>query len=75
MSIESVTSKSTREAIEALHRVRLDRDLSYEALAEELGLSRRNLFRLMNDKRATMHDRTLHKIRRYLISAREEASA
>lgn len=74
MSTESVTARSTREAIDALHRVRLDRDLSYEALAEELGLSRRNLFRLMNDKRATMHDRTLHKIRRYL-STREQASA
>ena len=43
--------------------MRLSRNLTYDALALEVGLSRRNLFRLMNDRRASIQDRSLHKMR------------
>ncbi len=66
MSITRVTSKSTKAVIDALHQTRLDRDLTYEQLARAVGLSPRNLFRVMNDRNASIQDRTLHKIRRFL---------
>lgn len=66
MSMTRVSSRSARPVIEALHQMRLDRDLTYEQLASELGMSMRNLFRLMNDRRASLQDRTLHKLRLHL---------
>lgn len=52
-----------------LDRIRLDEDLSYGALAKQIGISESNLSRALrrvHDPR----DRTLHKIRRFLESRR-----
>jgi transcriptional regulator with XRE-family HTH domain len=69
MAIENLEARSTR-VIAALHRLRLEKDLTYDEFASEIGVSRRNLFRLMNDRRAGMHDRTLHKLQRYVDAQR-----
>lgn len=65
-----------RDVVERLHRIRLDRDLSYEALATELDMSRVHLFRLMTTKGIRATDRTIARLRRYIATAdaREKAS-
>lgn len=72
MTTQKSSSATTKAVIAQLHSVRLQRDLTYEELAEQVGLSSRNLFRLMNERGAAMHDRTLHKIRQYLEQAPQE---
>ncbi len=48
-----------------LNRIRLDDDLSYNRLADEIGVAAGALYRTLQ-KGAQPHDRTLHKIRRFI---------
>lgn len=63
------------KAIAELNRIRLDRNLPFQALADEVGIPMRSLHRILTTPRAKVHDRTLHKIRRYLEAQREAARA
>lgn len=58
-----------------LNRIRLERDLTYEALAQQVGLQRTTLLRLLTTTGPRMHDRTLFKIRRFLQAQQQELSA
>jgi transcriptional regulator GlxA family with amidase domain len=62
----NVSSRATRALIAGLHQVRLQQDLTYDEMAPLVGISRRALFRIMNDKRGSVHDRTMQKVRVYL---------
>ncbi len=78
MASTRVTAKAIREVVDELHRIRISRDLTYDDLAEELGLSRRNVVRFMTERGAGVQERTLYKIRQYLIAqeaAREERAS
>lgn len=55
----------TNELLE-INRIRLDEDLTYEELAEAIGIERTTLLRLLTVPNRGMHDRTLHKLRRFL---------
>lgn len=59
-----------RTDIETLKRWRLDRDLSWRALAEEIGLPERTVFRICTVPNSRIYERTEHKIRRYLETER-----
>lgn len=61
--------------LERLNRIRLERDLSFRALAAEIGMPYRNLVRLLSTPDARMRDRTLYKIQRYLNAADESLSS
>jgi hypothetical protein len=66
------TTEQHAGVLAELNRFRLDRDLTYQALAadieEKLGakLSWRTLHALLNTPPDRPRDRTIHKIRRYL---------
>jgi DNA-binding Xre family transcriptional regulator len=75
MSIKHVTSRPLSELRAALHKVRIDRDLTYEQLAIEVGVSRRNLIKFMNEPRAGVRDRWLGKVVRYLETQESTAAA
>jgi transcriptional regulator with XRE-family HTH domain len=64
----------TNELLE-LNRIRLDEDLTYEDLAERIGIDRTTLLRLLQQPNRGAHDRTLHKIRRYLDQREAAAPA
>ena len=49
-----------------LHRVRINRALTYDQLATEVGVSRRNLIKFMQEPRAGVRDTWLGKVVRYL---------
>jgi transcriptional regulator with XRE-family HTH domain len=49
-----------------LNRIRLDEDLTYEQLAEAIGIERTTLIRLLRVPDREPFDRTMHKVRRYL---------
>jgi transcriptional regulator with XRE-family HTH domain len=55
----------TTELLE-LNRIRLDEDLTYEELAEAIGIERTTLLRLLQSPNRKPYDRTLHKIKRFL---------
>lgn len=55
-----------------LARHRLERDLSYKALGEAIGVSERTVYRLLNFPKQRLHERTLFKIQRYLNAQRDE---
>ena len=63
-----------RELLE-LARLRLERDLSYKALGEEIGVSERTVYRLINFPRQRLHERTAFKISQYLRHKRTAAAA
>jgi DNA-binding Xre family transcriptional regulator len=52
MANQSMLSQANRALIVSLDRIRVRRDLTYHQLAVEIGLSPRNVFRLLNDRRA-----------------------
>jgi transcriptional regulator with XRE-family HTH domain len=56
------------EEIQALDRIRLERDLTFAQLASEIGVSLPALYRIMRTPDVRVLDRTRHKIRRYLRS-------
>jgi len=49
-----------------LERIRLESNFTYDALAARIGISRRNLFRLLRKRQVVMHARTRHKIQRFI---------
>jgi hypothetical protein len=63
--------------IQQLNQIRLERDLTFDALAAEIGrgVKSRNLARLLTDPTAGCRDRTLFKIREYLKSLDDQAAA
>jgi transcriptional regulator with XRE-family HTH domain len=65
MSSNSMTVRSREEVVEALKRIRLERDWTYDQLAEQACVSRRNLIRLMTTD-SSIRDRTLFKLSRYV---------
>lgn len=69
MSTNHVTARPLSELRDALHRVRIDRDLTYERLSAQIGVSRRALFKFMNEPDAGVQDRWLGKIVRFLDRA------
>lgn len=75
MTTHRPSSRAKRNAIAELHKVRLDRLLTYDQFALQVGLSRRNLFRLMNDPTAGMQDTTYARIRRYLDAVATETAS
>jgi hypothetical protein len=56
----------TSSELETLNQIRLDADLTYVELAEAIGIDASALFRILNHPTRKPHDRTLHKIRRFL---------
>lgn len=66
----SASAKTTRQLLASLDEVRLARDLTYDELANELGLSRRTVIRLLTDREAGMFDRTERKLRDYVDAQR-----
>jgi len=63
-----------RKVLDDLRQLRLDLDLTYEELAARLGVSRRNLVRLLTERRGGMHDRTQRRIERFLAANRQEVA-
>jgi DNA-binding Xre family transcriptional regulator len=60
--------------IRELNEVRLERDLTYRELADEVGISFSQLHHLLNSpKPPDVNDRTLFKLRRYLEEQRPTA--
>lgn len=51
-----------------LAQARLDLNLTYDELAAEMKMSRRNVIRLLTDRRAGLQERTLRQIQLYLTS-------
>jgi transcriptional regulator GlxA family with amidase domain len=49
-----------------LHRIRLDREYTFDVLADRIGISRRNLFRLFRHPHVRMHALTRAKIQRFI---------
>lgn len=54
------------DIIDELSRTRLERDLTYKALSEGIGLSERTVYRILNLPDQRLQARTAFKIRRYL---------
>lgn len=54
-----------------LSRLRLERDLTYQQLADEVGMPFQTLYRLLTVPNARVHDRSLFKIQRYLSAQAE----
>lgn len=65
-----VSSKATRQLLADFDEVRLARNLTYDQLATEVGLSRRTVIRLLMDRDTTMFDRTERRLRDYVESQR-----
>lgn len=59
---------STRHDLHQLNSIRLDEDLTYEQLADLVGIHASALHRLLNQPDRRIHDRTLHKVRRFLAA-------
>lgn len=57
-----------------LNQIRLDDDLTYEQLAESIGVHPSALVRLLNSPNRRPIDRTLHKIRRFLDERKAAAA-
>ena len=53
------------EVIE-LNRLRLEKNLTYERMADGIGITRPTLYRILRNPDARMHDRTMYRVRRYL---------
>lgn len=58
-----------------LKRVRLERNLTYDQLAADLAMSRRNVIRLLTDPDATMQERTRFRISQYVSAWESEQVA
>lgn len=65
----SKKSTDTQTDLSEVNRIRLERDLTYEQLAEQIGIDSSALFRLLNEPARKPHDRTMFKIRRFLEQA------
>jgi len=50
----------------ALNRLRVERNWTYDELADRIGMSRRNLLRLCVDPNARVRDRTAAQLRRFI---------
>lgn len=66
--------------ITQLHQIRLDRDLTYDQLAEEIQalgfrMTGPTLQRMLMNPHRKPLDRTLHKVRKYLEAQRQIANA
>ena len=57
------------QEIVELNRIRLERDLTYQRLADETGISLQTLYRILNQPNARLRDRTLYKVQRFLRTA------
>lgn len=67
--------RNNMNAIIELSRIRLERDLSYKALGEEVGLSERTIYRVLNFPKQRVHERTLFKIQRFLAAQKPAGDA
>ncbi len=73
MTTHKPSARAIRQVITQLHQLRVDRNLTYEQLAADIGVSPRNFIRLMTDPKAGMYDRTFHILRRYVEKTAAEA--
>lgn len=55
-----------RIELSELNRLRIERDLTYDKMAREIGITPQNLYRLLNTPNPNLFDRTLYRIRKYL---------
>lgn len=60
-----------RPELTELAQARLDLNLTWDELAAEMKMSRRNVIRLLTDRKAGLHERTLRQIQFYLGSIQE----
>jgi predicted transcriptional regulator len=58
-----------------LNRLRLERDLTYDRLAQLTGLRIQTLYRILTVPNAKLHDRTLYKIQKFLARQKKGAAA
>lgn len=54
------------ELLDKLHRFRIEREMSYQVLAEDIGISRDHLIRLMTTRGIRAFDRTIGRLQRYI---------
>ena len=71
MSIKAITSLTPAEVRSELHRIRLQRGFTYERFAQEIGVSKRNLSKFMNE-RCRVRDLWLAKLVTYVEAERAE---
>jgi transcriptional regulator with XRE-family HTH domain len=55
-----------RDVIAEANRIRLDENLTYERLAQLVGLTTKTLHRALTDRSVKPYDRTLHRISEWL---------
>lgn len=60
MTIKRTSAKASRQTLDALHRIRISKDLTHAAMASAIGLSLRSYYTVL--KGDVVRDRTLHKI-------------
>jgi transcriptional regulator with XRE-family HTH domain len=60
------------QEIRDLHRVRLERDLTYRELAEAMGMSERGVRLLLTMPKPKPWERTLHKVRQFLAKCESQ---
>lgn len=58
-----------------LSRIRVERDLTYAALAAQIGVTTHTLYRLLTKPRSQPNERTAFKIRRWLEQDRQRSAA
>jgi predicted transcriptional regulator len=60
--------------ISHLNRLRVEQDLTYEALARRIGMNSNTLYKILTRPNPKVHDRTLYKIQRFLAKNGAEAA-
>ena len=70
-----VREGTLKEVIRELHQHRLEADLTYQELANRIGVSFFPIFRLLKDRDATCSERTEYKIRKYLATLQRKREA
>jgi len=58
-----------------LNRIRLERDLTYEQLAELTGIKQVTLYRIMTTVNPKLRDRTLYKVQKFLRNTKTTGAA
>jgi transcriptional regulator with XRE-family HTH domain len=62
------TDQRRRHAVRVLGRYRLAENLTYQALADQIGLPYTTVYRLLNGSTPRVHARTLYQVQRFLAT-------